>query len=537
MKIENKADYILSSNAVFTAVDDLPRKASIAIIKNKIAYVGTEAEMKPFRGPNTKYCDFGDKLIMPGFNDVHTHVILGCLMEDNINLIETKSAKDAANRVKQFAELRQEDTWILGFSWYHTYWDKQQVPHRSHLDEVIPDRPVFLLHAAGHIGWLNSKALEVIGVGRHTPDPPGGLIEKDENGEPTGILYESALSLVANVAYKLKGNRRERIFNHFLQKAAKLGITSVTDIFTLTGYEMDELDLYEEFNSRGKLTTRISFVTGLANLEKARYLRENYQSERLQFSGLKEFLDGIVTAHTAYLVNPYTNRSDSNGSKPPEEIRDWVLEADKEGFRIRFHAVGDGAVRHALDLFEEAQQINGERDARHTIEHIEVIHPDDLTRFATLEVLPSMQPEHMGLIERNHYILCIGKAREKYTFALKSLVENGAKVMLGTDYPIVELNPMLEIYRAVTRIAGDHKPWNEGESITITQALKAYTIDAAYGVFREKELGTIEEGKWADLIVLDRNLFTITPSEIKEAKVILTMMDGEIIFENVIKVH
>ncbi|WP_026574222.1 amidohydrolase [Bacillus sp. UNC438CL73TsuS30] len=533
MHVEVKADVILSSNAVFTAVDDSPRKASIAIIGNKIACVGSELEMEPYIGPKTKFYRFDDNLIMPGFNDVHTHVILGCLMEDTVNLLEAGSAKEAASLMRDFAEKRPNDQWILGFSWYHTYWENQQVPHRSELDAVIPDRPVFLLHAAGHIGWANSKALELAGINRDSADPVDGVIERDEQGEPTGILYENALSLVAKKAFTLQGEQRERIFTRFLGKAAKLGVTSVTDIFTLTGYEINELDLYEEFLKNGKLTTRIFFLTGLADIEQAKRLRDTYQFDKLQFSGLKEFLDGIVTAHTAHLVEPYSNRPETCGHKPPDRMKDLVLKADQEGFRIRFHAVGDGAVRFALDVFEEAQRINGKRDSRHTVEHIEVIHPDDIPRFAELGVLPSMQPEHMGLIERNHYVSCIGKGREPYTFPVKSLMETGATLILGTDYPIVELNPMFELYRAVSRVSGDGKPWNESEAVSLASALKAYTANAAYGVFKENDLGTLEQGKLADLIVLDRNLFNVPVSEIKDTKVKLTMMDGEIVFEDV----
>jgi predicted amidohydrolase YtcJ len=354
---------------------------------------------------------------------------------------------------------------------------------------------------------------------------------KDEFQEPTGILYESAASLASKHAMKLTDNRKRQVFETFLSNAAKYGVTSLTDIFKVTDLEINEIELYEEFEQQEKLTTRIHFLIGLdADIQRAKFYRDKYRSGKLRFSGLKEFLDGVVTTHTANLVEPYTDIPDTCGPQLPEEMREYVLAADKEGFRIRFHAVGDGAVRYALDLFEEAQLKNGVRDARHTIEHIEVVHPNDIPRFKELDVIASMQPEHMELINKSHYFSCIGE-RSKYTFAIRSLLDSGAKVVLNTDYPVVSLNPFLEIYRAVTRVVGEGELFNGEEAITLAETLRAYTSTAAYGVFRENELGTLEEGKLADLIVIDCDLFNVPTERIKDAKVELTIMDGKVVFE------
>lgn len=531
MQYTDQLDMIISSNAVFTGVEKTHRSTSIAIKGNRIVGVGAENDWDALIGPDTKIYRFHDKLVMPGFNDMHLHVVPSCLMEDNVNLLGARSDREVAEMVAAFAKSRPDDEWVQGYNWYHTYWDEPNLPHRSTLDAVIPDRPVFLFHASGHTVWVNTKALEILSIDRNTPDPPQGEIMRDEHGKPTGILYEAAASIASRKAMKLPADRKRQVFETFLNNAAKFGVTSITDIFKVTDMEFNELPLYEEFEQEGRLTTRIHFLIGLDDdIERARQHRAEYTSGTLRFSGLKEFLDGVVTTHTALLVEPYTDMPATRGSMPPEKIKEYVLTADKDGFRIRFHAVGDGAVRHALDLFEEAQRVNGTRDARHTIEHIEVVHPDDLTRFRKLDVIASMQPEHMGLINKSHYFSCIGE-RQHYTFAVRSLLDAGAKVVLNTDYPVVSFNPMLEIYRAVTRSAKNGERFNGKEAITLAEALKAYTETAAYGVFREDELGTLEAGKLADLIVLDRDLFNVPAEQIKDAKVVLTIMDGKVVFE------
>lgn len=532
LKFVEFADIMITSNVVFTGTDDSPKPATLAIKGNKIVAVGHENELQEHIGPNTKVYRFEDKLVMPGFNDLHLHVIPGCLNEDHVDLLGARSEQEVVELVAEFAKSRPDEDWVQGYMWYHTKWDEPKLPHRSSLDAVIPDRPVFLFHASGHTVWVNSKALEILGIDKNTPNPPHGEIMKDEFQEPTGILYEAAASMASRHAMKLAENRKKPVFEAFLSQAAKLGVTSLTDIFKVTDLEINEIELYEEFEQQGKLTTRFHFLIGLdADLERAAYYRDKYQSGTLRFSGLKEFLDGVVTTHTANLVEPYTDMPEFCGPKVPEEMREYVLAADREGFRIRFHAVGDGAVRYALDLFEEAQQSNGIRDARHTIEHIEVVHPEDIPRFKELDVIASMQPEHMELINKKHYFSCIGE-REQHTFAIRSLLDAGAKVVLNTDYPVVSLNPFLEIYRAVSRVTGgEGEQFNGGEAITLAEALKAYTTTAAYGVFREHELGTLAKGMLADLIVVDRNLFQVPAERIKDANVELTIMDGKIVFE------
>ncbi|WP_158735666.1 amidohydrolase [Alteribacillus sp. YIM 98480] len=535
------ADTVLKSNAIFTGVEENPISGAVAIKDNTILTITTTEEIKNCMDSNTKVYDFGNKLIMPGFQDFHIHLFLGGLSEVSVSLLKAKSETEAAHMVKAFADTRPDDEWIFGFRWYHVYWKNKKLPTKHSLDCLLPDRPVFLFNDECHGAWLNSRALELLGINRNTSNPPFGKIEKDEDGEPTGFLFETAMGFAQKAFDQISLTQKINMLERFLQKAARLGITSVSDMLPLPGLELGDLEIYKKFEDEGRLTTRIHFLAALdGDLEKARVLRNRFQSNTLRFSGLKQFLDGVPTTYTALLVEPYSDKQNSYGSTliPSDLIKKWTIEADKYDFRIRFHACGDGAVRLGLDCFEAAQRENGKRDSRHTIEHVEIIHPEDIDRFATLGVIASMQPEHLAVSENfldNPYLRRVGKEREAYTFPIKTLLNSGAKLAFGTDYPVVGLEPLDEIYRAITRVHDDGKPdggWNPTEKITLSEALKAYTTGSAFGTFSEQENGILEAGKLADIIVFDRNLFDSTAEEIKNANVIFTMMNGGIVYEN-----
>lgn len=533
------ADMVLASNAVFTGLTAEVKPGAVAIGENKIIAVGNFADMELFLGPQTRVFQLGDQLIMPGFHDFHIHLFLGSLSQQCVSLLDAQSEEEAAEMVRQFAESRPDDPWVIGFSWYHVYWKEKRLPHRSTLDKVVPDRPVFLFNAECHGAWVNSKALELAGIDCNTPDPPFGEIMRDERGEPTGFLYETAMGL-AKQALMLPLERRYQILQEFLKQAAQLGVTSVHDMFPLPGMELGDLELYEAFEQQGELTTRIHFLASLdGQLDHPKRLREKYKSDKLMFSGLKQFLDGVPTTYTAYLVEPYSDRPDTRGNTliPPEVVKKWVNEADREGFRVRLHACGDGAVRLGLDCYQAARQINGTRDSRHTIEHIELIHPNDLNRFQELNVIASMQPEHMAASSKyadNEYLNRFRGEREQYTWPIRTLKDRGAQLAFGSDFPVVGLNPLDEIYRAVTRRHNDGLPedgWNPQEKITLAESLSAYTYGSAYGAFRENDLGTLEPGKLADIVVLKQNLFNVPVEQIPNCSVSMTIMDGKIVYQ------
>lgn len=536
----HKADIILSSNAVFTGLTDKPQSAAIAIIDNKIEAIGSESELESFIGPNTKTYHFDDQLIMPGFHDFHLHIMMGSILENGVHLSEARSEDEAAQMVRQYSESHPEEEWIIGVGWDASYWEDTQQPHHSSLDRVVSDRPVLLYHAEMHYAWVNSKALEMCNINQFTEDPSYGFINRDRNGDPTGILYEEATGLIEQKAFAFSKEKERDLFKKFLKLAAHVGVTSVNDMYGGSVDNDKYYDLFKEFEEKGELTTRIHILPSIDDdLERSKQLRNKYTSDKLQFSGLKGFIDGVITSRTAYLVGPYADDSEVCGELvySPEVIKRKVVEADKEGFRIRFHAIGDGAVRLALDAFEEAQKVNGKKDIRHTIEHVEIIHPEDIPRLQELDVVASMQPELMAQSERGNYSSLIGKEKEPYVFAVNTLMSTGATVILGTDFPVAPLNPLLEIYRAVTRISSDGRPWHAYEEISLAEALKSYTKSPAYGTFREHELGTLEVGKLADITVLDRNLFEVPPEEILEAKVKLTVSDGNVVYDSDLKYH
>ncbi|MFK9117269.1 amidohydrolase [Peribacillus castrilensis] len=527
------ADVIISSNTVFTGLSDQPEPASIAIKDNKIVAIGTEEEIKHCAGEHTKIYQFKDQLIMPGFHDFHLHIMQGAVALNSVNLFAARSEDEALEMIGEFAVSKPENQWVIGFTWDAGYWDTQQLPTRHSLDHILPDRPALMFHAEGHYAWVNTKALEIANITRHSENPFYGIIGKDENGEPNGILYEKAMDAVIRHAFNFSNSQKNEIFSNFLAQAASLGVTAVNDLHGLKTIE--SLDVFKEFEDNGKLTTRIHLWPALnGDLGHSKQLRETYQSDKLRVSGLKQFIDGVITARTAYLLEPYADQPETRGetSFPPETIKKWVVAADKEGFSIRFHAIGDGAIRLALDAYEKAQKTNGKRDSRHSVEHIEVIHPDDIHRFSELGVTVSMQPDHLAMSERGVYTEQIGAEREKYVFSINTLQKTGAKLAFGTDFPIDILNPLLQIYRAVTRIDSSGKTvWHPHECITLAEALKAYTSGPAYGTFREQELGTLEAGKLADIIVLERNLFEVLVEEIPDIKVLLTIVDGQVVYD------
>ncbi|WP_078410536.1 amidohydrolase [Priestia abyssalis] len=535
MNQRKKADIVISSDAIFTGLTDYPVPGAIAVTGNRIEAVGSKEDIKSFIGNETKVYNYGNQLIIPGFHDFHVHAMMGGLALESVNLFDARSEKEAVEMVREYAESKPEEAWIIGFMWDSSYWEDKRLPYRSSLDRVFPDRPVLLFHAEGHYTWVNSKALEIAGISRDTGNPSYGTIEKDEYGEPTGILIEDASSFITKYAYDLSKSKKAVLLKSFLKEAGRLGVTSVNNLFgTETLSKLDDFELFQEFEENGDLTVRMHLFPALdGDVESAKQLREKYQSDKLRVSGLKQFIDGVITSRTAYLLEPYADQPGTRGHAAfsRETINERVIAADKEGFSIRFHAIGDGAIRLALDAYEEAQKANGKRDSRHSIEHVEVIHPDDISRFSSLGVIASMQPNHFALSERGVYTDRIGKERENYVFAINTLKNKGAKLAFGTDFPIDSLNPMRQIYRAITRVDSSGKDvWNAKERITLCEALRAYTYGSAFGTFRDHELGTLEAGKLADIVILDRNFFDVPVQEILETKVKLTISDGKVAF-------
>ena len=532
---------ILKSSAIFDSIDPEPFGGYVAIEGNRICKVGRGDIPEEIVGETTEIRDCGDRLIMAGFHDSHTHLIMAGLFNTYVNLLEAKSEEEAVQMVKASADaMDKKDGWVLGFCWYHVFWESKELPSKGTLDKAFPDRPVCLINAEAHGAWVNSKALEIAGITRDTEDPFGGEIARDENGEPTGFLYESASGLVTKYAFEFTPEQEEEIIENYLKGARAYGITSVTDVQPYFHGEMGTLEVYSDMDRKGKLTARLHVATDLlGDLDRAEMLREKYRTEKLRVDLLKQFLDGVCTTHTALVLDDYTDAPGTHGISlnDTDAIKDAVPEAHRRGFSIKLHSCGDRSARMGLDYFENAIKMYGKNECRHAIEHCEIVDKEDRRRFGELGIYPSVQPEHIALtqtFEETPYRVVLGEERAATTWPFKDLLDSAGEMGIGSDCPVVDNNPFLEIYRAITRVHNDGEPqggWNPTQKLTLAEVLRGYTYGGAFLCHREDEMGSLEEGKFADIVVLDQNLFTSDPEDIYNGKVDVTIMDGKVVYE------
>lgn len=535
------ADMIIKGNAIFDSVSDKPFVGFVAVKGNRIAAVGKDMDsISQYAGADTKIIDAGDRLVMPGFHDSHTHLILAGMYKTYPNLGSARSEEEAAAMLKDYYDSQPGDGWVYGFNWYHVFWDKKELPRKETLDRYFPDRPVFLINAEAHGAWVNSLALEIAGVTADTPDPFGGEIARDENGEPTGFLYESAIEYVAAHALIFTEEQEKTFLRKYMADAAELGITGVVDVQPYFGKDLGSLDVYTGMESDGELTVRITAAANLlGDLDEALENSKKYCTEKVRAHMLKQFVDGVITTHTALLLEDYTDAPGNRGTQLSEleKIDAAVQEGHKRGLWIKIHAIGDRAIRFTIDSYEKAIKTYGANGCRHAIEHVEMVTDSDIERFGQLGLIPSVQPEHIGLMptwEGEEYRVNIGEERAGRTWPFRSLLESAGVLAIGSDCPVVDNNPFYAIHRGVTRLHDDGLPeggWNPTQKLTVADILRGYTLGSAYGIGREDELGTLEEGKFADIAVIDRNLFETEPKDIRGAHVDMTIMDGKVIFE------
>lgn len=535
------ADMIIKGNAIFDSVLDKPFVGFVAVKGNRIAAVGKDMDsISQYAGADTKIIDAGDRLVMPGFHDSHTHLILAGMYKTYPNLGSARSEEEAAVMLKEYYDSQPGDGWVYGFNWYHVFWDKKELPRKETLDRYFPDRPVFLINAEAHGAWVNSLALEIAGVTADTPDPFGGEIARDENGEPTGFLYESAIEYVAAHALIFTEEQEKTFLRKYMADAAELGITGVVDVQPYFGKDLGSLDVYTGMESDGELTVRITAAANLlGDLDEALENSKKYCTEKVRAHMLKQFVDGVITTHTALLLEDYTDAPGNRGTQLSEleKIDAAVQEGHKRGLWIKIHAIGDRAIRFTIDSYEKAIKTYGANGCRHAIEHVEMVTDSDIERFGQLGLIPSVQPEHIGLMptwEGEEYRVNIGEERAGRTWPFRSLLESAGVLAIGSDCPVVDNNPFYAIHRGVTRLHDDGLPeggWNPTQKLTVADILRGYTLGSAYGIGREDELGTLEEGKFADIAIIDRNLFEAEPEDIRSANVDMTIMDGEVIFE------
>lgn len=542
-----EASIVFHGGRIYTVNERQPWASAVAINRETIVYVGDDEGALELVGPDTRVVDLAGKMLLPGFQDAHVHPIeagmsyLGCSLHGATSIAEYLKVLETCDR--SFPE----STFVDGGGWTMDLFPNG-LPDKKLIDSVIPARPVILKSATGHQLWVNSAALEMAGIDSDSVDPPRGRIDRYPGSNvPSGSVQEnSAMNLVldARPPYSEEQMMAALQFGQFYLN--QYGVTSVQDaLLKLDGNEAYVGGpTYMAMEEGGNLTLKVSgaivWNTDLGMEQIARILvaRERFNTRRLKARSVKIWLDGVLEVHTAALLEPYSDKEDGTTGElliPPKLLREVVTKLDALDFQIHFHAIGDAAIRASLDAIEEAQSINGEKDNRHHISHIQLFNPADIPRFAELNVAANFQP-YWAWADKFITDLTIpklGEERSQWLYPIKSLLDSGALVVFGSDWFVSSGNPLLGIETAITRrnpLTNESEPFLDHQRIGLTAALKAYTLNSAYINFIEHETGSIEVGKRADLTVLDKNLFDLKSSEISEASVLLTLVDGERVY-------
>jgi len=541
-RVVEPADIIIVHGRVYTENPKQPWAQAVAIYRGKIVAVGEDPEIESRRGMGTKVINAGGKLVLPGFADCHIHFIDGSLSLGRVNLEGALDPADIQKRLREYAAGHPGDDWILGRGWNYAMFGAETLPHKKYLDEIFPNRPVFLEGYDGHTYWANSKALLMAGIKGDTADPPNGVIVRDsQTGEATGALKEAAQDLVAKIVPKPTRDDKLLALRAGMKWANKNGLTRVHS----AGGDFELLDLFNEMRHRGDLTLRM-YIAYFLNPPELRpqdrdaieHAHGKFHDEWIDASAVKFMLDGVVESHTAAMLEPYGDDPSLKGKLfwDPAKYKSAVAELDKRGSQLFTHAIGDLGVRTALDAYEEAETRNRKHDRRPRIEHIETIAASDIPRFGKLGVIASMQPLHsypdadtLEVWARN-----AGADRASRAWAWKSIADAGGHLCFGSDWPVVTLNPWEGIQTAVTRQTLESKP--EGgfvpeQRLTVAAAIDAYTLGAAFAGRREKSEGSLEIGKLADLIIVSQNVFDIPPRRIAATKVITTIVGGRLVYQ------
>ncbi len=521
-------------------VEVKPRAQAMAVSEGRVVAVGSDAEISKLKGKRTQVVDLSGRFVMPGFNDAHTHLASAGFGKMNVDLTGTRSLQEMQARIAERVKSAQPGEWIRGRGWDHTVWPGGKLPTRQDLDAVTGDHPAFFGRVDGHIAVVNSAALHEAGITRNTADPAGGKIDRDAAGEPTGILREdSALELVTSKEPKATPAQHLRAMQIALQDAAQSGITSAQDFS-----DWDDFLVAEELENKGKLTLRLSewlpFVDALDILEKHR-AHHSQSDPMLHTAMLKGFMDGSLGSRTATLLAPYSDDPQNSGIPRFDQARLNAMMDERAGagFQVGFHAIGDRGVEMALQAFAEADRYLQERqpqavrtqDHRWRVEHAQVLDAGQFARFRDLEVIASMQPNHL-LTDMNWARARLGPQRARYSYAWKSFLENRVWLAFGTDYPVEAITPFRGLYAAVTRKneAGTEEYFPQ-EKLTIDQAIAAYTTGSAYAQFAEHEKGMLQPGMWADFVILDRDLTRVAPAQLLHTRVLRTVVAGKAVFE------
>jgi predicted amidohydrolase YtcJ len=530
------ADLIITNAKIWTVDKSLPMAQAVAILGDRIVAVGSSADVDAWRGPNTHVVDAGGKLLLPGFNDAHVHFVSGGMQLTNVQLKDASSPQEFARRIGERAKVTAKGEWILGGNWDETKWNPPNMPTKELIDAVTADTPVFVSRYDGHMGLANSVALRLAGITAKTPDPPGGTVVRDAEGNPTGALKDAATDYIDKVIPPLSHDQRLKIVVRALAYAASVGVTSVQHLVA----SYDDIAVYSELLQRDELTTRIYAAPSITQVDDLAKLGigRAFGGPYLRIGALKAFADGSLGSGTAYFYAPFLNQGTNRGllsdeMHPISLMRDRYMKADAAGLQICTHAIGDEGISTILDLYSEVIKAHGEADRRLRIEHAQHMAAKDFERFAQLHVIASVQPYHAiddGRFAEAH----IGHDRASRTYAFRTFLDHGVRLAFGTDWEVAPLDPLLTVYAAVTRATLDGKNpkgWFPEQKLSVAEAIEAYTVGSAYAEFQEKVKGSITPGKLADMVLLSDDIFSIVPEKIRDVRVLQTFVGGRLVFD------
>jgi predicted amidohydrolase YtcJ len=529
------ADLIVTNARIWTVDKARPQAEALAVLGDRIVVVGSATDVDAWHGPQTKVVDAKGKLLLPGFDDAHVHFVDGGSHLQEVQLKDAATPQEFARRIGERAKITPKGEWITGGDWDEQKWSPPNLPTKELVDAVTPDTPVWVNRYDGHESLANSVTLRLANVTAKTPDPPGGQIVRDAQGNPTGVLRDAAQDLAGKVMPPMSHARRMKSIHQALEHAASLGVTSVQDMNPL--YE--DVRAYAELQEKGELTARI-YVAPIETewRDQAKIgVRHAFGTPLLRMGAVKGYADGSLGSETAYFFDAYTDDPKSHGllsdeMHPPSGMLQRLRGADAAGLQLCVHAIGDRGISMILDIFEQIEKTAGKRDRRWRIEHSQHLAAKDFARYAHLGVIASVQPYH-AIDDGRWAEKRIGPDRIKRTYAFRTLLDNGVRLAFGTDWSVAPLSPMWSIYAAVTRATLDGKTpdgWVPEQKLTVAEAVEAYTMGSAYAEFQEKEKGSITPGKLADFVVLSDDIFKIPPTAIKNVRVEATYLGGKVVY-------
>jgi len=527
------ADLVIVNANIHTMSTAQKDARSIAVVGNKIVAIGSDADTKSLIGPKTRVIDAKGRLVIPGFNDAHVHFLETGSQLSSVDLRHAKSPEEFVRIIKEFAARQPKGRWILGGKWDHENWTPNNLPTAAMIDAVTPDNPVFIDRLDGHMALANSLAIKLANVNKDTKDIEGGLIVRDDAGNPAGVFKDAAMGYVERVIPEPSFEQKLEFAQAATDFVSSLGITSVQDMSAGT-----DVGVYQELMRQGRLKTRVYGCSPLSDYKRWERTGLHYAfgSAMLRIGCLKGYADGSLGSTTAWFFEPYLDAPNTSGLARAEvmtTMKQNIADADKDGLQVNIHAIGDRANATVLDYYENAGNVNGPRDRRFRIEHAQHLRQEDIKRFGSLKVVASMQPFH--IIDDGRWAWKrLDEKRLKGTYAFRTLLDSGAVLAFGSDSPVAPINPLFGVYAAVTRRTLDDKNpngWLPEQKISVDETVRAFTWGSAYAEFQEKVKGTLEPGKLADFVMISDDIFTIDPVKIRDAKVLLTVLDGRVVYE------